>query len=89
MTISDASGLVRDDATVEIPVREFARLVMTADKYRTIIELAFKETSLNWRDDVELNSEDVCDYIGFIEQSRVADAKARLLAIKRTEEAHI
>lgn len=87
MIFADDGVLIKEDATVEVTASEYAKLVQIADRYHTIIELAFKETSLNWRDDVELNREAVCEYIGFIEQRRVADAKARLLAIRGTEEA--
>lgn len=86
MMFADNGVLVKEDATLEVTASEYAKLVQIADRYHTIIELAFKKTSLNWRDDVELNREDVCDYIGFIEQRRAEAEKARLLAIKRTEE---
>lgn len=87
MIFADDGVIVREDATLEVTASEYATLVQIADRYHTIIELAFKKTLLNWREDVDLNGDDVCEYIGFIEQRRVADAKARLLAIKRTEEA--
>lgn len=89
MMYADNGTLVKEDATLEVTASEYAKLVQIADRYYTIIELAFKKTSLNWREDVDLNGDDVCDYIGFIEQRRTEAEKARLLAIKRTEEAHI
>ena len=87
MMFADDGVLIKEDATLEVTASEYAKLVQIADRYHTIIELAFKETSLNWRDDVELNREDVCEYIGFIEQSRVEAKKARLLADKKKQEA--
>ncbi len=87
MMYADNGTLVKEDATLEVTASEYAKLVQIADRYHTIIELAFKKTSLNWREDVDLNGDDVCDYIGFIEQRRTEAEKARLLAIKRTEEA--
>lgn len=89
MIFADNGTLVKEDATLEVTASEYAKLVQIADRYQTIIELAFKKTSLNWREDVDLNGDDVCDYIGFIEQRRAEAEKARLLAIKRAEEALI
>lgn len=87
MIFADDGVLRNEDATVEVTASEYAKLVQIADRYHTIIELAFRKTSLNWREDVDLNGDDVCDYIGFIEQRRTKAEKDRLLAIKRTEEA--
>lgn len=87
MTISDTSGLVRDDATVEIPVREFARLVMTADKYRTIVKLALKDAELVWDNRLRLNIEDVCKYIEFVEPERLDEVRRSLIAEKERQEA--
>lgn len=87
MIFADDGVLRKEDATVEVTASEYAKLVQIADRYHTIIELAFRKTSLNWREDVDLNGDDVCDYIGFVEQRRTEAEKARLRAIKGTEEA--
>lgn len=87
MIFADDGVLRKEDATVEVTASEYAKLVQIADRYHTIIELAFRKTSLNWREDVDLNGDDVCDYIGFIEQRRTEAEKARLLKIKGAEEA--
>lgn len=87
MIFADDGVLVKEDATVEVTASEYAKLVQIADRYHTIIELAFRKTSLNWRDDVDLNGGDVCEYIGFIEQRRVEVEKAKLLADKKKQEA--
>lgn len=87
MIFADDGVLRKEDATVEVTASEYAKLVQIADRYHTIIELAFRKTSLNWREDVDLNGDDVCDYIGFIEQRRTESEKARLLAEKKKQEA--
>ena len=87
MMYADNGTIVKEDATLEVTASEYAKLVQIADRYHTIIELAFKKTSLNWREDVDLNGDDVCDYIGFIEQRRTEAEKARLLADKKKQEA--
>lgn len=88
MIFADDGVLRKEDATVEVTASEYAKLVQIADRYHTIIELAFRKTSLNWREEVELdNDNDIFKYIGFIEQRRTEAEKARLLAIKKTEEA--
>lgn len=87
MIYTDDGVLRKEDATVEVTASEYAKLVQIADRYHTIIELAFRKTSLNWREDVDLNGDDVCDYIGFIEQRRTEAEKARLLADKKKQEA--
>ena len=87
MIFADDGVLIKEDATVEVTASEYAKLVQIADRYHTIIELAFRKTSLNWREDVDLNGDDVCDYIGFIEQRRIEAEKARLLADKKKQEA--
>lgn len=87
MMFADDGVMVKEDATLEVTASEYAKLVKIADRYNTIIELAFRKTSLNWREDVDLNGDDVCDYIGFIEQRRTEAEKARLLAEKKKQEA--
>lgn len=87
MIFADDGVLIKEDATVEVTASEYAKLVQIADRYHTIIELAFKGAYLNWRDEVQLNGDGAFTYIGFIEQRRMEAEKARLLAIKRTEEA--
>lgn len=87
MMFADDGVLVKEDATLEVTASEYARLVQIADRYHTIIELAFKGTSLNWRDEVQLNGDDVFTYIGFIEHRRAEAEKARLLAEKKKQEA--
>lgn len=87
MIFAEDGVLIKEDATVEVTASEYAKLVQIADRYHIIIELAFRKTSLNWREDVDLNGDDVCDYIGFIEQRRTEAEKARLLADKKKQEA--
>lgn len=80
MMFADDGVVIKEDATVEVTASEYAKLVQIADRYHTIIELAFRKTSLNWRQDVDLNGDDVLDYIRFIEHRRVEAGKAKLLA---------
>lgn len=87
MIFADDGVLVKEDATVEVTASEYAKLVQIADRYHTIIELAFRKTSLNWREEVQLDGDDVFTYIGFIEQRRTEAEKARLLAEKKKQEA--
>lgn len=87
MIFADDGVLVKEDATVEVTASEYAKLVQIADRYHTIIELAFRKTSLNWREEVQLDGDDAFTYIGFIEQRRIEAEKARLLADKKKQEA--
>lgn len=72
------NGFVKEDATVEITAAHYAHLVKLADRYYTIKSLAFKKAGLNWRNEIELNGEDVCQYIKFIEQEKTAEEEKKL-----------
>lgn len=87
MIISDTSGYFKEDATVEVPVCEFARLVMTAEKYRIIVKLALKDAELVWNDRLRLNIEDVCKYLEFVEPEKVDEVRRSLIAEKERQEA--
>ena len=87
MIFADDGVLIKEDATVEVTASEYAKLVQIADRYRTIIELAFKNAYLKWNNQVELNSDDVLTYIGFVEQRRTEAERDKLLAEKKKQEA--
>lgn len=80
------NGFVKEDSTLEITAAEYADLVKLADRYYVIRGLAFKKAGLNWRNEIELNGEDVCQYIKFIEQEKAAEEEKKLRAIKAKQE---
>ncbi len=81
------SGLVKEDATVEITAAEYAHLVKLAERYQIIKGLAFKKAGLNWKNEIELNGDDACEYIKFVEQGKAEEEEKRLRAIKEKQEA--
>lgn len=87
MIFADDGVIVKEDATVEVTASEYAKLVQIADRYHTIIELVFKGAYLKWNNQVELNSDDVLTYIGFVEQRRTEAERDKLLAEKKKQEA--
>lgn len=80
------NGLVKEDATVEITAAEYAHLVIIADRYQVIKYLAFKDPGLNWKNAIELNGEDVCEYIKFVERDKAAVEEKLLRATKAKQE---
>ena len=80
------NGLVKEDATVEITAAEYAHLVIVANRYQIIKGLAFKNAGLNWKNEIELNGDDVCEYIKFVEQEKAAVEEKLLRAAKAKQE---
>jgi hypothetical protein len=79
------NGLIKEDATVEITAAEYAHLVKLAERYQIIKRLAFKKAELNWKNEIQLYGDDICDYIKFVEQEKVEEEEKRLRAIKAKE----
>lgn len=72
-----------DDKSVEVPLSYYEELIIKAQRYDDIVAVAISRAEIPaWRDEIQLDTDAVEDYLKIVEMDKVTTMESRLKAEK-------
>ena len=73
--------IILDDRTVEVPLARYEALLVKAEHYDNIAAAAISGAEIPaWRDEIQLDTDAVEEYLKVVERDRVTTMESQLLA---------